>query len=131
MIVSIITVSFKSEDHKGQKYVKNDFFRSNLKKSRPKKRKNRMNGGINYSPVLASVYLRHFQDRSNRGHLLPLGQTLESPLDPALAQSNVFYEKVWVILYDSINFYQNNEFEFRKKWSKTGKTELHQNGRKD
>ena len=94
MIVSIITVSLKSEGHKGQKYVKNDFLRSNLKNSRLKKRQNRMNGGINYSPVLASVYLRHFQDRSNRGHLLPLGQTLESPLDPALAQSNVFYEKV-------------------------------------
>ena len=94
MIVSIITVSLKSEGHKGQKYVKNDFLRSNLKNSRLKKRKNRMNGGINYSPVLASVYLRHFQDRSNRGHLLPLRQTLESPLDPALAQSNVFYEKV-------------------------------------
>ena len=53
-----------------------------------------MNGGISYSPVLASVYLRHFQDRSNRGHLLPLGQTLDSPLDPALAQPNVLYQKV-------------------------------------
>ena len=53
-----------------------------------------MNGGISYSPVLASVYLRHFQDRSNRGHLLPLGQTLDSPLDPALAQPNVLYQNV-------------------------------------
>ena len=61
-----------------------------------------MNGGINYSPVLASVYLRHFQDRSNRGHLLPLGQTLDSPLEsinPALAQSNVLYKQVRVKLY--------------------------------
>ena len=78
-----------------------------------------MNGGINYSPVLASVYLRHFQDRSNRGHLLPLGQTLDSPLEsinPTLAQPNVLYQKVWVIIHDQKDpMIQNNEFLFRKK----------------
>ena len=63
-----------------------------------------------YSPVLASVYLQQFQDRSNRGHLLPLGQTLDSnPLDQsALAQPNVLYQKVWVINYDS-NMMSHND----------------------
>ena len=54
-----------------------------------------------FRSILNVNHPRHFQDRSNRSHLLPLGQTLDSPLEtisptcrPTLAQPNVLYQKV-------------------------------------